>query len=378
VNKREAAATAAPESTDLAVLDDKLDKAIALMEHAGGRIGRVVAIAQATKTVRDLVVANWGSFEELKNSQLGWSTDERPGETKYSPAILQTALTQAILKGALPVNKEIGVISGQAYLQKSYFERQIRERGDIADVRVTLDVPEISNGRAIVGGVVSWRREGKEDRIECRRAKDGPDQRIPVKVNAGMSDDAILGKATRKILARMLARVDGSQAWEDLGGEPDTIDGTATASTDATQAALPWPKPPTREETEAKFREWSERIASAATGGDAQSVLDEARAHALFSAAPRTWQDKLVQRSIDRASELKASPPEQSNDKPTTDELVQRYMVEINHQGTQKDVGDAHDQYLPPDGANPHGFTAEQQKVMVKAFQDRLAEVRSK
>jgi hypothetical protein len=378
VNKREAAATAAPESTDLAVLDDKLDKAIALMEHAGGRIGRVVAIAQATKTVRDLVVANWGSFEELKNSQLGWSTDERPGETKYSPAILQTALTQAILKGALPVNKEIGVISGQAYLQKSYFERQIRERGDIADVRVTLDVPEISNGRAIVGGVVSWRREGKEDRIECRRAKDGPDQRIPVKVNAGMSDDAILGKATRKILARMLARVDGSQAWEDLGGEPDTIDGTATASTDATQAALPWPKPPTREETEAKFREWSERIASAATGGDAQSVLDEARAHALFSAAPRTWQDKLVQRSIDRASELKASPPEQSSGKPTTDELVDRYIVEINHQGTQKDVGDAHDKYLPPDGANPHGFTAEQQKVMVKAFQDRLAEVRSK
>ena len=47
-------------------------------------------------------------------------------------------------------------------------------------------------------------------------------------------------------------------------------------------------------------------------------------------------------------------------------------------QGTQKDVGDAHDKYLPPDGANPHGFTPEQQKVMVKAFQDRLAEVRSK
>jgi hypothetical protein len=85
-----------------------------------------------------------------------------------------------------------------------------------------------------------------------------------------------------------------------------------------------------------------------------------------------------VQRSIDRAAELKAKPPEQPSDKPTTDELVQRYVVEINHQGTQKDVGDAHDKYLPPDGANPHGFTAEQQKVMVKAFQDRLAEVRSK
>jgi hypothetical protein len=176
----------------------------------------------------------------------------------------------------------------------------------------------------------------------------------------------------------MLARVDGSQAWEDLGGEPDTIDGTATASTDASPAALPGPKPPTREETEAKFRDWSERIANAATGGDAQVVLDEARSHALFSAAPRTWQDKLVQRSIDRANELKANPPEQPSDKPTTDELVQRYMVEIAHQGTQKDVGDAHDKYLPPDGANPHGFTAEQQKVMVKAFQDRLAEVRSK
>jgi recombination protein RecT len=94
-----------------------------------------------------------------------------------------------------------------------------------------------------------------------------------------------------------------------------------------------------------------------------------------FSAVEDPEQDESPQIIEDP---VKASPQTPPNDKPTTDELVQRYMVEIAHQGTQKEVGDAHDKYLPPDGANPHGFTAEQQKMMVKAFQDRLAEVRSK
>jgi hypothetical protein len=94
-----------------------------------------------------------------------------------------------------------------------------------------------------------------------------------------------------------------------------------------------------------------------------------------FSAVEDPEQDDSPQSIEEPIKTSSQTPP---SDKPTTDELVQRYMAELAHQGTQKEVGDAHDKYLPPDGANPHGFTAEQQKVMVKAFQDRLAEVRSK
>jgi len=372
-------AAAAVETTDLAVLDEKLDKAIALMQQAGGRIGRVVAIANATKAVRELVVANWDSFRELKNSQLGWSTDERPGGPNYSDAVLQTALTQAILKGALPVNKEIGVISGQAYLQKSYFERQLSERADVSDVRIVLDVPELGNGRAIVGGVVSWRRDGKEDRIECRKAKDGPDQRIPVKVNAGMSDDAILGKATRKILARMLARVDGSQAWEDLGSEPDTVEGSATASPDASQAALPAPKPPGRDEIEAAFRAWSERIAASADAAEVEMLIHEARASDRFTLAPRTWQDKLVQRSLDRLAELSAAATaDQAKEASaeTLDQTFDRFIERLAQTKSVAEAGKVYDAFFAPGSA--HKWTPEHEAAGAKAFGEHKELVRPK
>jgi hypothetical protein len=189
-----------------------------------------------------------------------------------------------------------------------------------------------------------------------------------------MSDDAILGKATRKILARMLARVDGSQAWEDLGGEPDTIDGTATAAADATTAALPSPKGPSREEKEAAFREWSEKILAAETADDVRAILGVAREAELFTTAPGAWQDRLVQRALDREAEIAKAQPIT----PKHVDVVAKFMAELGAAQNQKECGEVLDRYLPPDESNPHGLDGDTKKRLVTAFQDRLAEVRSK
>lgn len=301
-----------PTKLTLAESEERLEKAIAEFGSATGRLGRVVAIANATRTARDMVAQHWQDFATLRNSKLGWFTDK----DCYSDELLQTALTQALLKGALPVNYEIGVIGGGMYLQKSYFERQFRERPEISDVRITLDVPEYSNGRALVGGEISWRIDGKEDRIVCRKTQTG-DQRIPVRVNAGQTDDAILGKATRKILARALARIDGSQAWEELAADETggtTVQGTAETVTKPEAPATETPKtepqnPPakmTREQLVAMWEQFGSQLTAAASHEQVDAVI---AAWSGGTAFPEKWQPEFAKRVMAKRKELESPPP---------------------------------------------------------------------
>lgn len=356
--------TEATQTTDLATVDAKLDRAIALMQQAEGRIGRVVAIANATKAVRETVAANWDAFMQLKDSPLGWSTDEREGGRQYSPAQLQTALTQAILKGGLPVNKEIGVISGQAYLQKPFFERQVRERGDISDVRLTLDVPETINGRTVVGGVVSWRHNGCEDRIVCRKTAEG-DQRIPIKVNAGMGDDAILGKATRKILARMLARIDGSAAWEDAASDDGVIDGTATPATAVTPGI---PQAPSKEELRQAYAAFRDRIKAAKSAAEVSTIEDEID-------GPQ-WGPHWGQAGRDGLGKLLDARLAEVADKSPPADVFDRFIEQLAATKTVKAAGEAYDAFFGP--ASPHKWTPEDEAAGANAFAEHKEIVRPK
>ncbi len=78
------------------------------------------------------------------------------------------------------------------------------------------------------------------------------------------------------------------------------------------------------------------------------------------------------------SQQLAVVSPQADPSQSPTDRMVASHAIEINHQVTQKQVGDCHDKYLPPDDSNPHKFSLDQQRKMVKVFQDRLHEVRPK
>jgi hypothetical protein len=156
----------------------------------------------------------------LQNTALGFLTD-RPDQTKaYPDDVVRDAVIEAMLRGAQPIGNEFNIISGRCYLTRQYFERQVRQFPGLTKLRVTFGVPQTAQnqGGALVPCTATWELNGQPERIDCTES-DGLDKRIAVRVNAGMGVDAILGKATRKLYARIFQRVTGSD-WVDVDAEP--------------------------------------------------------------------------------------------------------------------------------------------------------------
>ena len=96
---------------------------------------------------------------------------------------------------------------------------------------------------ARVEAVATCQRDGVEVRVEFRdrRAGGGMDERIAIRVNRGMGEDAIIGKARCKTLKALWREAMG-QAAGPVGAEDDEpIDATAertTVTVEADHAAL--------------------------------------------------------------------------------------------------------------------------------------------
>jgi hypothetical protein len=150
---------------------------------------------------------------ELKDSPLGFRTD-RPPESKehpYSNDVIRDAALECLLRGGKWVGNEFNVIAGRCYLTKEFFERRLAELVD--ELRIVEGVPQQYNGGALVDMRATWIYRGHQDSIECVKGENC-DNRIGVRVNKGMGVDAILGKAKRKLYARIYTRVTGSR-WLD-------------------------------------------------------------------------------------------------------------------------------------------------------------------
>jgi len=193
---------------------------------------RAIALANGINALRNLVDGPiLDSWLTLADTPLGFKTDRAPGSkdrngkalTPYRREVIRDAIIDALLRGAEIIGNEFNVISGKYYLTKEYFERQLKEIG-VEQLRVVEGVPQTmgSNGQgALVPMRASWVYAETEQSIDCIE-ENGQDNRIAVRVNSGMGTDAILGKAYRKLYARIHRRCTNS-TW--LAKEIDTVDG---------------------------------------------------------------------------------------------------------------------------------------------------------
>jgi hypothetical protein len=180
---------------------------------------QAVRMAYGIKTIREALPDNFvrENFMPLQNSPLGFLTDAKEG---YDIATVRDVICEALLRGVMPVNNEFNIISGRLYIAKNGFERLVREFRGLRDLTYELGVPQLAGDKgALVTCVATWYLEGVKDDLVCadRTKEGGIDSRIPVKVNGGMGADGILGKATRKMFARIYAKLIGSSA--DLAEE---------------------------------------------------------------------------------------------------------------------------------------------------------------
>ncbi len=204
---------------------------------AGGlaiaRVAQQIRLALTPELVAEAIMP-------LKECDFGWRTDGK----NYTIEQIRDAWIDAALKGAVPVNNEVNIISGRAYLAKNYFTRMIREYPGLTDfVAIPGKVTMLPNG-ALVEYMATWKLNGKPMQL----ARTGASA-IPVRLNAGMGADGALGKAERKIKAGVFAQLTGSTFDDD--GE-DFVDEVKPPTITVTQKEPSMPQNALPEPTAAK------------------------------------------------------------------------------------------------------------------------------
>lgn len=211
----------------------KLDEAVAqgsnLTRTLKASFSGAIAVARVAAQIRAALTTEMvQEIMQIKETDFGWRTDGK----NYTLEQIRDAWVDAALKGAVPVNNEVNIISGRAYLCKNYFSRMIREFPGLTDfVAIPGKVVMLQTG-ALVEYTATWKLNGKS--MTLARTKDSA---IPVRLNAGMGADGALGKAERKLKAGVFSILTGS-AFEDEDVEFDEIK-PSTVVTERKEPAMP-------------------------------------------------------------------------------------------------------------------------------------------
>jgi hypothetical protein len=176
---------------------------------------QALALAKGVRALRQALDDNFVKWAlmPLMGSTLGFLTDmdKEPKEKHYGIQVVRDCSIEALIRGFNLTGNEMNIIAGRFYGTKNGYSRQVLEFPGLRDLVLQPGVPQPAGDKtAIVPYTAMWRLNGDSQRIDCQQSKDGPDLRIPVRVNSGMGPDAILGKAERKMLFRIYQRLLGS------------------------------------------------------------------------------------------------------------------------------------------------------------------------
>ena len=191
------------------------------------------AIRDLRKALTDEVMA---PIMELMNSPLGFMTDQdplrpsdkNPNPKPYSVAVVRDCFIEARLRGFFPVNNEMNIIAGRFYGTVTGFDRQVRNHTRVTDFKDFYEVPRVL-GEA--GALVKCKATWKQDKVTQTFERE-----FAVRINRGMGTDAIAGKAKRKLLAAVYARLTGVVTPDGETGDLD-LKPAGKAATDAAPKA---------------------------------------------------------------------------------------------------------------------------------------------
>jgi hypothetical protein len=221
--------------------------------EAGDQIERAVAVAVGLDYCRKMVADKLETFKSLAGSQLGFAVD-RPDKTTNQQYV--DAISQALLEGCSITGNHFAIIGGRFYLQLPGWEAKWSRIADEApDLRLgTIDItqqPGWVDGKGVPGmarveaeGSVSVRGQLYEVSYRDTRQPDGRgmDTRLVIRVNNGMGEDAILGKARARMLKALWRVYSGERApsasEEDLPPQETVVSVVAAPAIEAAPSKL--------------------------------------------------------------------------------------------------------------------------------------------
>jgi hypothetical protein len=196
----------------ITALDEAASAGQLTTSTAGGQFARALATANAVNTLRDLLTPDvMKNVMQLQNTSLGFMTDRR--DAPYSMDVVRDCLIEAVLQGVSPVGNEFNIISSRCYITKNGMRRKLSNIDGLS-YTITPGIPKLAEKGAVIVMSIDWTYQGQTNH---------KDLAIPVRVNAGMGTDAIIGKATRKASAWLYDAITGTSVNEGDVSDGDTI-----------------------------------------------------------------------------------------------------------------------------------------------------------
>lgn len=178
-----------------------------------GNFARTIAYGLAVAELREALNEKvMKALMKLKNSKMGFRTDEGPKVSPYSMETVRDAVIEAATLGLQCVGNQFNILGGNMYVTKEGFTfllRQLVKQGRLQDMRFVYHPAEIkeSSTQGVSRSGELYQKVEREGlvKVEVSCVFDG--KRVEeclefvIRVNAGMSQDAVLGKAERKAKA---------------------------------------------------------------------------------------------------------------------------------------------------------------------------------
>lgn len=227
---------------------------LAECQAAKSEIMEALLQSQAIGDLREMLTPLMPMVMRLMGSPLGFMTDkdrDPPGE-RYKPDVVAGVVCEALMRGFQLVGNHFNIIAARFYGTKNGFENALSKLPGLTDLVVIPGVPAMMGEKgALVPVYLSWKWFGKPGELRYEQVAGQTDRRIPIRQNAGMGADAIIGKAISKAYRRLyvqltmtaISGVDDEPGDDAPATDAGVLDGEVVSSDPATPVAATTAEP---------------------------------------------------------------------------------------------------------------------------------------
>jgi hypothetical protein len=181
---------------------------------------KAYAIAEATAKLKTALTPDYMKpIMQLQGHRLGFKTDLDHENKFYPESVVKNCLIEAVLTGVECFGNQFNIIAGNCYITKEGFGHLLAKFPGL-QYEIIPQLPRIKEDKSSAAIVmkITWTLAGK---TETR------DIDFPIRMNARMGVDAVIGKATRKARAWLFNNITGMEIGD---GDVTDIDSTVVSS----------------------------------------------------------------------------------------------------------------------------------------------------
>ena len=205
---QDATALITQHAANFAEIDKVLKEYNALGEDVG-EFTKTLHMSNALLVITDKLKPALPLVRALMDSPSGFKTDEQSridgGKEGYGDDDLLSIIASVLLDGYYLFNNEFNIIGGNRMIVKNGLRRKCQEHEDVRAIDIDCGMPRSTGTKMVVD--VRARYEMKDAGGEWQKC--GFDKTFSIRVNQGMLDDAIIGKAERRAWKTLYEKVTG-------------------------------------------------------------------------------------------------------------------------------------------------------------------------